>query len=203
MKTKFIVASTIWLLGVTSMVIGAVTLADNDFTGKAWMRAYVWSGMMNKGQVMKKFTNTWDAEAFRTAVEKAITTNDYTAFTQAHIKYNITTPISKEQFTTMVNKRATQEKIKTALEAWDYTTWKTLNKDNPILIKIDTEAKFKQLQEMHGYQEKARTIAETLGLSWPKGEGMGRWMGMGLKNGEQWRRWMGNGMHNWNAWIGQ
>lgn len=94
-----------------------------------------------------------------------MTNGDYTAFTQAHIKYNITTSMTKEQFTTMSTKRATQEKIKTALEAGDYTTWKTLNVGNQILTKIDTEAKFKQLQEMHTYQEKSRTIRQTLGLS--------------------------------------
>lgn len=191
------------------MVIGAVTLADNDFTGKAWMRTYAWSGMMNKGQalwlrkgwMMTKFTNTWDAEAFRTAVDKAITTNDYTAFTQAHIKYNITTPMTKEQFTTMVNKRATQEKSLAALKDGDYTTWKTLNAGNQILTKIDTEAKFKLFQEIQTYREKISTIHTQLGLGNAQGEGMG--MGKWLRNGGQGWRWMGNGMHAWNAWTNQ
>ena len=72
--------------------------------------------------------------------------------------------MTKEQFTTMVTKRATQEKSLTALKNGDYDTWKSLSKDNSMLSKIDTEAKFKQFQEMHTYREKARAIGETLGL---------------------------------------
>lgn len=51
---------------------------------------------------------------------------------------------------------------------------------------ITTEAQFKQLQEMHSYQEKAKTIRESLGLKWGKGDGMGMrdWHGkMGMRQG--------------------
>lgn len=173
MKTKFIVASTIGLLGITSMVIGAITLADNEFSGQNMWRSQLWSGqwMMRKADnIMKQFASTWEAEAFRTEIETAITNADYAAFTAIHAKYKVNTSVTQEQFTEMLARRATQEKIKNALSKWDYTTWKALNKDAPLLTKIDTEAKFKQLQEMHTYQEKSRTIREGLGLPWHRWE---------------------------------
>lgn len=147
--------------------------------------------MGNRDGMMKQFTSTWEAEAFRTAVEKAIANKDYTAFVAAHTKYNITKYSTEAEFTEMLTRKATQEKIKTALENWDYATWKTLSVGHPILTTIDTEAKFKKLQEMHMYQEKARSIAEELGLPWPKWEGMG--MGMWMK---EWPKGMGKWMHN-------
>ena len=91
-----------------------------------------------------------------------MTNKDFAAFKAVHEKYGITMNITQDQFTEMITIKVTQEKIKTALENGDYTTWKTLNKDNPIVTMIDTEAKFKQLQEMHTYQEKVRAIGETL-----------------------------------------
>lgn len=33
MKTKFIVASTMGVLGITSMVVGAISLADYEYSG--------------------------------------------------------------------------------------------------------------------------------------------------------------------------
>jgi hypothetical protein len=118
--------------------------------------------MGNRDGIMKKFANTGDAQAFRTAVENAMTNKDFAAFKAVHEKYGITMNITQDQFTEMITRKATQEKIQTALENGDYATWKTLSKDHPMLKTIDTEAKFKQLQEMHIYQEKAKTIGETL-----------------------------------------
>jgi hypothetical protein len=37
---------------------------------------------------------------------------------------------------------------------------------------------------MHSYQEKARDIAEELGLPWPKGEGMKQGMKDGMRQGQ-------------------
>lgn len=181
MKTKFIVASTIGLLGITSMVIGAVTLADNESSSHNMWRSQIWSGqwMMRKADnVMKQFASTWEAEAFKTAVETAITNWDYMAFAAVHTKYKVNTTVTEEQFKEMITRRSTQEKIQTALTNGDYATWKTLNVGSPILKTITTEAKFKQLQEMHTYQEKARIIGETLGLPW------GRWQGMNIPGRE-------------------
>jgi len=199
MKRKFIVASTVGLLWISTIALGATTFASNTETTKnAWMGAWI-KMMGNRNGMMKQFTSTWEAQAFRTAVEKAITNKDYTAFVAAHTKYTITTYPTEAEFTDMLTRKATQEKIQTALEAWDYATWKTLNVGHPILTTIDTEAKFKKLQEMHTYQEKVRTIAEELGLPWPKWEGMGMWMGMWMKEGERGMgqgKWMGKWIHN-------
>ena len=104
--------------------------------------------------MMPQFASTAEAQAFRTAVEKAITDKDYTAFVAAHTKYGITKYSTETEFNEMITRRANQEKIQTALEAGDYSTWKTLNEGRPILDIIDTEAEFKKLQEMHSYNEK-------------------------------------------------
>jgi len=205
MKTKFIVMSSLGVLGLGTMVLSASTFAANTKVEWRSIGIHSWArmNMLSWGKnnaMMQKFTSTWEAEAFRTAVETAITNNDYTAFVAAHTKYSITKYQTQAEFTTMVTERATQKKIQTALEAWDYTTRKTLNNGNKILDTITTEAQFKQLQEMHSYQEKARTIRESLGLKWEKGEGMGmgrkEWKGMGMQkwNGEH----KGLGMYSWN-----
>ncbi len=178
MKTKFIVASSVGLLGITSMIVGAVTLAGNTTTTSHGMgmgsgqRMGMWSGQ----RMMSQFASTEEAQAFKTAVETATDNNDYKAFVAAHTKYGIENVATQDEFTAMIERKTTQEKIQTALEAWDYTTRKTLNAWRPILDVIDTEAEFKRLQEMHSYNEKARTIREELGIAQQRGEGM--WMGM-------------------------
>ncbi len=142
-------------------------------------------GMGSGQKMMAQFASTEEAQAFRTAVEKAITDKDYTAFVAAHTKYWITKYSTETEFNEMLTRRAAQEKIQTALEAGDYSTRKTLNAWRPILDIIDTEAEFKKLQEMHAYNEKARMIREELGITQQRGDGMG--MGKGMK----WERWMG------------
>lgn len=121
-------------------------------------------GMGSKQSIIAHFSNSEEAQAFRAEIETAIEKKDYTAFKTAHTKYGITTYATETEFNEMFSRKTTQDKIKTALENGDYTTWKTLTKDHPIAKIIDTEAKFKQLQEIHNYQEKARAIAESLGL---------------------------------------
>lgn len=116
----------------------------------------------NNNDMMKKFSNTGDALAFKTAVDTAITNNDYSAFVVAHTKYSITQYLTKEQFTSMIAQKSAQDKINMAITNGDYATWKVLNGKQAILNIIDTEAKFKRLQEMHTYQEKVRSIAEEL-----------------------------------------
>lgn len=65
--------------------------------------------------MMRQFASTGAAEAFRTAVNTAITNNDYTAYVAANTKYDISKYMSKDEFTAMVTERTAQEKIKTAL----------------------------------------------------------------------------------------
>lgn len=124
--------------------------------------------MGNRDGMMKLFTNTGDAQAFKTAVENAITNKDFAAFTAVHVKYGITMNITQDQFNEMIAVKtemdALHKKITAALKAGDYTAWKALNKDTPILTKIDTEAKFKKLAEMETYREKIDTIATEIGL---------------------------------------
>lgn len=205
MKKKIIVASTIGLLGITSMVVSTFTFAGNTKIGwhKIWsginiMGSWcscgpmIWSGMHRWSglNMMQFFASTWDAQAYRTAVEKATTNNDYTAYVAANTKYSITKYMTKDEFAKMVTERATQEKIKTALLNWEYTTWKTLNKGNPILEKITTEAKFKTLQEIESYKEKINELSTELGIE----AGKDKWLFMGMGDGHRemgMGRWMG------------
>ncbi len=183
MKTKIIVAGTVWILGLTSMVLGTTTFAANTKLEWRGIGMHSWAKMnmlprKNNNDMMKKFSNTGDALAFKTAVDTAITNNDYSAFVVAHTKYSITQYLTKEQFTSMIAQKSAQDKINMAITNGDYATWKVLNGKQAILNIIDTEAKFKRLQEMHTYQEKVRSIAEELWLPWPM---MGQWHKQGKK----------------------
>ena len=93
-----------------------------------------------------------------------MTNNDYTAYIAVNTKYNITKYITNNQFTAMAAQKANQQKILDALKNGDYVTWKTLNVNNPILNKINTEAKFTQFQQMETYKEKMDAISAELGL---------------------------------------
>ncbi len=146
-------------------------------------------GMGSGQKMMTQFASTEEAQAFRTAVEKATTDKDYTAFVVAHTKYGITKYSTEAEFNDMLTRRANQEKIQTALEAWDYSTWKTLNVWRPILDVITSESEFKRLQEMHTYNEKARAIKDDLGIESMKGKGMGNGQKMGMGKGMKWGRW--------------
>jgi ribosomal protein S20 len=93
---------------------------------------------------------------------------DFAAFKAIHVKYGITMNITQDQFTEMIAVKSEMDtlhkKITAALKAGDYTAWKALNKDTPLLSKIDTEAKFKKLIELESYREKMDTIRTELGL---------------------------------------
>lgn len=194
MKTKFIVASTVWVLWLATIALWATTFASNATT--RGIGAGSGTRMMQDQKTpIHQFENTEDAQAFRTAVDAAIEAKDYTAFKAAHTTYDVDFNLSEEDFTTMLTRRADATTRKTeqgairtqsqeALENGDYTTWTELHKDAPMWDIINTEAKFKQLQEMHTYQEKAKTIAEELGLPWPKGEGMKQGMKDGMRQGQ-------------------
>ncbi len=195
MKTKFIVASSIWLLGIISMVLWATTFAWSTGTNK--MGGYgSWAKMMGNRDGMKhQFTSTWDDAAFRTAVGTAIKAKDYTGFVRAHTTYGITINMTQTQFEEMAANSLELEELHTninkAIAAGDYTAWQKLNANSPLVSKIDTEAKFKQYQEMYSYQEKARALGVALWIQGPQWDGMGigqrKWMkGMGQVQG----RWL-------------
>lgn len=120
--------------------------------------------VQNRKNIMAQLS-TGDAEAFRTAVDAAFAANDYDAFVAAHTKYGVTKYPTQEEFTAKAAEKASKEKIKTALENGDYATRKTLNEGNPILEKIDTEAKFDLLVQLESYREKARAIETQLGIT--------------------------------------
>ena len=211
MKTKFIVASSIGLLWITSMILWATTFASNTGTNKAGGYGS-WAKMMgNRGNMMKNFTNTGEAQAFKTALENAITNKDFAAFQAVHTKYGITTNVTQDQFNEMIAVKtemdALHKKITEALKNGDYATWKILNKDTPLLSKIDTEAKFQKLAELESYREKMDAIRTELGLEWPQWEGMGMWKWF-MDAGQKWEmgmgRWMERWMHIWNGgWTNQ
>ncbi|MCX6825090.1 MAG: hypothetical protein NTY80_02585 [candidate division SR1 bacterium] len=187
MKTKFIVASSIGLLGVTSMLLGATAFADNTGNNMRGRGSATKMTRMHDNMMSKKFTSTGDAEAFRTAVQNAMTNKDFAAFKTVHAKYNIPMNITESQFNEMIAVKSEMDtlhkKITDALKSGDYAAWKLLNKDTPLLNKIDTEAKFKQLQEMESYQEKVDSIATTLNLKGPQtGFEFGMRMDKGMRN---------------------
>lgn len=190
------------------MIVWATTFASSTGTDKMGTWYGSWAKMMgNRDGMMKLFTNTGDAQAFKTAVENAVANKDFTAFTAVHTKYGITMNITQDQFNEMIAVKAKMDalhkKNTEALKNGNYAAWKALNKDTPILTKIDTEAKFKKLAEMETYREKMDTIRTELWLEWPgmgqglrnAGEdGMGMWMG----------KWMGRWMHAGNgSWTNQ
>ncbi len=195
MKTKFIVASSIGLLGLTSMVLWATTFAANTGTNKTGWHGTWTKLMQNRGNMMKTFNSSWDAQAFRTAVNLAMTNNDYTAYVAANTKYNITSYMTQDQFTKIVSERAKQQQSLTALKNWDYASWVALNSGNSILSKIDTEAKFQKLQEIETYREKITSLNTDLGLGELKGED-GNWNKLGLRF--DLGKWMG--MKWWAHW---
>ena len=154
-----------------------------------------WARMMGNRDGMKnQFASSWVEQAFRTAIQNAMTNKDFAAFTAVHTKYGIPMNITQDQFNEMIAAKAEidtlHKKITEALKSGDYASWKALNKDTPLLSKIDTEAKFKKLQEMESYREKMDTLRTELGLEWPQD---GMWMGMG-----KWGREMGQG-----KWMGR
>lgn len=128
--------------------------------------------MGNRDGMMKLFANTGDAQVFKTAVENAMTNKDFAAFQAVHTKYGIPMKITQDQFNEMIAAKAEMDalhkKVNDALKAGDYATWKALNKDTPLLNRIDTEAKFKKLAEMESYREKIETIRMQLGLEGPQ-----------------------------------
>ncbi|MCX6823601.1 MAG: hypothetical protein NT085_00535 [candidate division SR1 bacterium] len=213
MKTKIIVASSLGLLGITSMIVGATTFAANTGTDKTLAYGSGIKMMGNRGGMMKLFTNTGDAQAFKTAVENAITNKDFAAFTAVHVKYGITMNITQDQFNEMIAVKtqmdALHQKISAALKAGDYAAWKQLNKDTPILTKIDTEAKFKKLAELETYREKIDVISTDLGIGELKGDDehgdkLGMWfdMGKGMEKGLGMKK--GTGVHRgFGAYTGK
>ncbi|MEI8008020.1 MAG: hypothetical protein WCI00_00815 [bacterium] len=68
------------------------------------------------------------------------------------MKYGSIMNITQDQFNEMIAIKsemdAFNKKVQEALKNGDYTTWKALNQDTPLLSKINTEAKFKELQSI-------------------------------------------------------
>ena len=150
MKTKFIVASSIGLLGITSMVVWATTFAGNTETTK--MGGYGWWTKLSKNNedTIENLENTWGEAAFTTAIDQALEDGNFSAFVAAHVKYGSIMNITQDQFNEMIAIKYEMDtfnkKVYEALRNGDYTTWKALNKDTPLLSKINTEEKFKELQ---------------------------------------------------------
>lgn len=131
--------------------------------------------MGNRGSIMFKFTNSGDAQAFKAAVEAAVTSNDYIEYVAANTKYWITKYMTNAQFTKRATAQAHKKQSDDALRNGDYASWKSLNANTPLLKKIDTEAKFKKLQEMQSYKEKMSALRTEMGI--------GKWKGMKRGNG--------------------
>ena len=152
MRTRFIVASSIGLLGITSMVVWATTFADT--TGTIKMGGYGLGTKISKNNewIIENLENTWDEAAFNATIEQALHDGNFSTFVAAHVKHGSIMNITQDQFNEMIAIKsemdAFNKKVHEALKNGDYTTWKALNKDTPLLSKINTEAKFKELQSI-------------------------------------------------------
>ena len=194
-KKSIILPAMAWLVVLTSA--WALTFASTSQTYQ-WARQWnmrmrqVWFEWM---QWIKDLSET-DRQAMMEASKEAMEKKDYKSFKAAHEKYWITLNMTEDQFNEIIEKRnamesqraekqAEREKIQEAIKNWDFETRKELNTDKRILNYIDTEEKFKKLQEIEAYKEKARTIAEELWL--PQWEW--RWMWM--------KTWWWKGMWMW------
>jgi len=115
----------------------------------------------------------------KTAIHEAVMAGDYDAFVWATAELNFSKVISKDQFVEFVAKRngrqeeiavhrqemkEYRESMQEVMESHDYEWRKELVKDKTMLEKIDTEAKFARLVEMHEHMEVARKIREDLGI---------------------------------------
>lgn len=194
-KKSIILPAMAWLVVLTSA--WALTFAS---TGQTYQWARQWNMRMRQVwfewmQWIKDLNET-DRQAMMEASKEAIEKKDYKSFKAVHEKYWITLNISEDQFNEMIEKRADmeiqraekqaeREKIQEAIKNWDFETRKELNTDKRILNYINTEEKFKKLQEMETYREKIRSIAEELWL--PQWEW--KWMGM--------KMWWWKGMWMW------
>lgn len=140
-----------------------------------WWVKWMWFWMRWWAEWMQNLSET-DRQALLTATEKAISNKDYDAFKETHTKYGITLNMTEEQFNTMLTKKtemdserterdALRTKIEEAIKNWNFSTRKTLNKNNPILDKIDTQEKFEKLQEIESYKSKIDTLSTELWMN--------------------------------------
>lgn len=194
-KKSIILPAMAWLVALTSA--GALTFAS---TSQTYQWARQWNMRMRQVwfewiQWIKDLGET-DRQAMMEASKEAMEKKDYQSFKAAHEKYWITLNMTEDQFNEIIEKRNAMEsqraekqaergKIQEAIKNWDFETRKELNTDKRILNYIDTEEKFKKLQEIEDYKEKARTIAEELWL--PQWEWRWMWMKM----------WWWKGMWMW------
>ncbi len=134
----------------------------------------------------------------------------YQEFTEQTVWTRMEGKITEEQFNEMKEKHANREQNREAIEAaiqnHDYKAWAELHEGMDMLEKIDTEAKFEKLIEMHAIMEDARSnmdtarekadaIAEELWIE--------RWMGQKIWWGMWEWKWMW--MKKWNnqeGWLG-
>jgi len=117
MKTKFIVAWAVGILGIASIVLGTTTFAANETPKQVMGQKIQAKVMFNKDKqetMLKHFTTPEQAEAFRAEVQKTRDAKDYVAFKKIHEKYGITNYASEEQFQAMLQRRTDAQMRKAA-----------------------------------------------------------------------------------------
>jgi len=133
------------------------------------------------------------------AVQSALANNDYEAFVEAHAAMQESRrQISEEQFGTMSENYALNQEIESAIEAGNYSAWKTLveQSDSPMaeqMLSQISEENFSLLKELKQTQERSREIMSELDLergmngAFPghpnQGRGMRMGRGMGFAQG--------------------
>jgi hypothetical protein len=173
-KSKAIIFTTAWALGIASLFLMGSSTANFGWFGQGW----------EKNQITESTT--------------------YSEFLESIEGTKRAENMTEEQFNEIKERRVEREQnreaVETAIQNHDYAAWTELHEGMDILENIDTEEKFEKLIEMHGIMEDARTymdwarekadaIAEELGLErWQMGQRLWEWMGekMGMK------KWMRN-----------
>jgi len=113
-------------------------------------------------------------EATRTAIESAISSDDYSAFQSSVIDLQRFKNITEDRFHDMVKNRSERdvhrlemeklrEKIQEAITAKDFSAWRLIANESMTKI-IDTESKFEKFVEMHNLMNQAQQIREELWL---------------------------------------
>lgn len=139
MKTwKFMMFTTLWALGIASLfLIGG---SSANFGWWSWQKL--------------------------NSMQSISANSTYQEFLDSIEGTRIEGKVTEEQFNEMKTKHTEREQrrevVTTAIQNHDYKAWKELHEGTDILEKINTEAKFEKLIEMHSIMETAKDKVDTI-----------------------------------------
>ena len=179
-KWKIIMFTTLWALGIASLFL-------------------IGSSNANFG--------SWSGQKIN-AMQSISTNSTYQEFIDSIEGTRMEWKVTEEQFNEMKTKHTEREQrreaVAKAIQNHDYKAWKELHEWTDILGKIDTEAKFEKLIEMHSIMEtakdKADAIAKELWIERWMWKMMGEWIR--LWDWEWMKMWRGEWMWMWGwKWM--